>query len=204
MGEEEAQPLFRLRRKRSFSERSELSASEVGTTHHTFLEFVSLRRVGSEIDLRQEAERIRDGSILSTKEIAALDFSAIASFWSSDVGRKILEHTENIQREHPFTSRFRGNDFARIGLEKGEKLLADDFVVLQGVIDIAVILPSEIWLLDFKTDQINEPDLEGRLKYYRLQLVLYAEALSKIYQRPVTHRWLHFLALQKTISLSEN
>jgi hypothetical protein len=32
-------------------------------------------------------------------------------------------------------------------------------------------------------------------------LKLYAQALGKIYSRPVTARWLHFLAARKTVEL---
>ncbi len=204
--EEEGQPLFRLRDKRTVPEimARELSASEAGTAHHTFLEFVSLEKMGNETDLRQEAERIGQGGILSAKEIAALNFAAIASFWNSVVGKQIFGHAEDVHREHPFTSRLDGNDFAKLNLGKNVEALTGEFVVLQGVIDIAVILPKEIWLLDFKTDQMTESDLETRTEYYRQQVILYSDALGKIYQRPVTRRWLHFLALQKTVSVSED
>ena len=78
----------------------------------------------------------------------------------------------------------------------------DEFIVLQGVIDLAVILPGEIWLLDFKTDQIKKSEMDERAQHYRTQVRLYADAMSKIYRRPVTQRWLHFLALQKTLEYS--
>ena len=74
--------------------------------------------------------------------------------------------------------------------------------MLQGVIDLAVILQNEIWVLDFKTDGIKEAELGERENYYRQQVALYADAMEKIYNRPVTKRWLHFLALQKTIEIA--
>jgi ATP-dependent exoDNAse (exonuclease V) beta subunit len=43
--------------------------------------------------------------------------------------------------------------------------------------------------------------LAGRRRLYEPQLKLYAKALSRIYSRPVTNCWLHFLTARKTIIL---
>ena len=67
---------------------------------------------------------------------------------------------------------------------------------MQGVADLVVLLPEEIWLVDFKTDEIRKDELPDRIKTYTPQLKLYAQALGKIYSRPVTNCWLHFLSLR--------
>ena len=72
---------------------------------------------------------------------------------------------------------------------------------MQGVIDLAVVMPEEIWVLDFKTDHFAGADLEAKIRIYRPQLSLYAQAIARIYGRPVTRRWLHFFALSRTIQL---
>ncbi len=196
---------FRFRPKKSgatkVGENSAVTAAEIGTAHHTFLELVSLDRVSNANALRAEAERIQQSGLLSAEEVGALDLSAIAAFWNSDVGQKIVAQAACLQREHPFTARLNGNDLGRFGLSGDRKNFGDEFIVLQGVIDLAVILPDEIWVLDFKTDQINEAEIGERANYYRQQVALYADAMEKIYRRPVTRRWLHFLARQKTLEI---
>jgi ATP-dependent helicase/nuclease subunit A len=77
-------------------------------------------------------------------------------------------------------------------------LSRDEFVVVQGIADLVVFQPEEIWLLDYKTDQVEPDRLSERIKAYTPQLAVYALALSRIYQRPVTRRWLHFLKLNRT------
>jgi ATP-dependent helicase/nuclease subunit A len=77
--------------------------------------------------------------------------------------------------------------------------LEAEFVVVQGVADLAVLLPGEIWLVDFKTDEITANELREKKRLYEPQLKLYALALEKIYSRPVTERWLHFLSARKTV-----
>jgi ATP-dependent exoDNAse (exonuclease V) beta subunit len=66
---------------------------------------------------------------------------------------------------------------------------------------LVVLLPKEIWLLDFKTDQIRADELPGKIKLYKPQLKLYASALAKIYLRPVANCWLHFLDARKTVEV---
>jgi ATP-dependent exoDNAse (exonuclease V) beta subunit len=64
-----------------------------------------------------------------------------------------------------------------------------------------VLLPDEIWLADFKTDEIRANGLAEKIKIYWPQLKLYASALSRIYGRPVTNCWLHFLSARKTVDV---
>ena len=58
------------------------------------------------------------------------------------------------------------------------------------------------WLVDFKTDDVNAKELPEKIKTYSPQLQLYARALEKIYARPVTNCWLHFLAVRKTATIN--
>ena len=78
----------------------------------------------------------------------------------------------------------------------------DEFVVVQGVADLLVRLPDEMWLLDFKTDQVKAGEIETKVAAYAPQLRLYALALERIYGRRVTRGWLHFLACGTTASVS--
>ena len=67
---------------------------------------------------------------------------------------------------------------------------------MQGVADLAVILHAEIWLVDFKTDRLSAAELPGKVNHYKPQLRLYGAALQRIYRRPVTGLYLHFLSLK--------
>jgi ATP-dependent helicase/nuclease subunit A len=69
------------------------------------------------------------------------------------------------------------------------------------VADLAVLLPKEILLVDFKTDDVAAKDVPGKIKIYAPQLKLYARALEKIYVKPVTNCWLHFFAVGKTVEV---
>ena len=128
-----------------------------------------------------------------------VDLSAVTAFWRSDLGSRLLAHSSSIQREVPFTARLDRNSDAEIPLLS--KIPEGEFIIVQGVVDLAVILPTELWLVDFKTDALRVTELEEKRSDYERQLKLYGLALQRIYHRPVTALWLHFLALKQTVPL---
>jgi len=176
-----------------------VTAAERGIAHHTFLQMISLARVGSPRELQEEAERLRSEAVLSAEEIKSLDLGAITAFWKSDVGKQILHRRNSVHREIPFTARFTAEDLAALELLPDAADLDGEFFVVQGYIDLAVILPEEIWPVDFKTDAVSGPELDAKSADYGRQLKLYGLALQRIYHRPVAALWLHFLMLRKTI-----
>ena len=184
--------------------RRKLSATESGAAHHTFLQHVPLARADDPLALAAEADRLAAAGILTPDERAGLDIESVAAFWKSDTGQKIRSQpAERIGRELPFTARFSPKDLAGIIGTETPQELENEFVVVQGVADLAVLLPDEIWLLDFKTDAIRTADeRQERIRTYTRQLRLYADALSRIYSRRVTNCWLHFLATRQTVRVS--
>jgi len=180
----------------------EVTAADIGTAHHRFLEHVSLSATRSETALAAEAQRLEREGRLTADEVAVLDVAALAAFWNSDVGLKIRGQSEFVRRELLFTARFAPSELDRIIHHQGESGMTDEFVVVQGIADLVVLLPEEIWLLDFKTDEVQPAEIGEKVKFYEPQLRVYALALERIYQRRVTGCWLHFLACGETTSVA--
>ena len=175
-----------------------LSAAAVGTAHHKFLQHLSLAGAMDIPGLKAEIRRMESRGILSGTEAAALDLSAVAAFWNSATGEKIRRHAAAVRRELAFTAKFSAAELTEIIGTAAAPDLKGEFVVVQGVADLVVRLPGEIWLVDFKTDAVRAAALAAKTKSYAPQLRLYARALEKIYDRPVTHCWLHFLTARWT------
>lgn len=192
--------LVRSTAERAVRSESGISATERGTLHHLFLQWMDLARADSVLDLRNEGERLRRASVLSEEELRNIDFAALAAFWQSEVGIRIRQRRDQVQRELPFTTRLSAPDLRWLGVLPPEAALDDEeFVVVQGQVDLAVVLEKEIWLLDFKTDRISAEQTVQRAETYRTQIQIYALALERIFGRPVTARWLHFLAAGMTV-----
>jgi ATP-dependent helicase/nuclease subunit A len=181
-----------IRRKTSAA--SGLGGAEVGAAVHKFLQHCALDAAADVTGLEAEAIRLTTQGLLADVERRAVDLATVARFWSSDCGRMIREHSPHVSREVPFTARLSAADLRAIDPKLAqEAMAAEEFVVVQGVADLMVILPAEIWLLDFKTDAVSSGGLAAKVAAYAPQLRLYALALGRIYQRPVTRCWLHFL-----------
>jgi ATP-dependent helicase/nuclease subunit A len=178
-----------------------LSAAEIGIAHHSFLEFVAPERAGGVAELRREAARLEQEGALTAEQARALDFKMLAAFWASDLGLKIRANPEALRRELAFTVRATAAELAGITGEPLEAGLDGEFIVVQGVVDVALLLPGEIVVLDFKTDAMDSSRLGEKLGLYAPQLRLYARALSSIYRRPVSACWLYFLALNQAVSV---
>jgi ATP-dependent helicase/nuclease subunit A len=201
--DDEAKPFLKFDRviktARATTGVKKLSAAEIGSAHHAFLEQVQLHCIEDVASLRKEGERLVANGFLSDDEIACIDFEHLAQFWQSPVAREIICNHQLVRRELPFTARFSAKDFGDINLEFAPP--DGEFVIVQGVVDLAVISPDQIWILDFKTDHAKESDLGEKVAEYRPQLALYARALERIYNRQVTKRWLHFLSVGKTVAV---
>jgi ATP-dependent helicase/nuclease subunit A len=186
---------------RPVSPAPKLTAADIGNAHHEFLQLVSLDRTGSAADLAQEARRLQREGRLTLEQLAVLDFDGLAAFWDSILGRRICAEKEFVQRELAFTARFAPAELPEIFGQAPDPSLDGEFILVQGVVDLAVIAPKEIWLIDFKTDQIAPEELAPRVRTYEPQLRLYSAALSKIHQRPVSEAWLYFLTSRMAIAL---
>jgi ATP-dependent helicase/nuclease subunit A len=175
-----------------------LNAAEIGAAHHKFLQHFALENAE---DLTAEADRLAQENYLSPEERSALHLPTLAAFWHSELGRKILARRDAVRRELPFTARFSPQELTAITGAPADATLAPEHVMVQGVADLVVLLPAEIWLLDFKTDSVTAASLAEKVRIYSPQIELYARALEKIFARPVTLRALHFLSAGQTVAV---
>src|SRR5262249_28197651 len=153
---------------------------DLGSVHHTFLQFLSLDRVGSADELKAESERLVRQKTLTRDAAALLDFDSLATFWRSEPGERIRRQKTAVRRELRFTARLPAIEIAQLLGKPAGGELANEFVIIQGVADLAVVLPEEIWLVDFKTDTVKNHEVADKTRFYEPQLKLYARAMSEI------------------------
>jgi ATP-dependent helicase/nuclease subunit A len=178
------------------------SAVERGLAHHRFLQFADWNALSRPEGVAAEIERLTRAGRLTRAEADVLDRAALEALGQAELGRAVRAEAAHLRRELEFTARLHPADFAALGIPCEPGLAPDEFVVVQGVVDLAVIAPDRIWIADFKTDAITPAELDSRAASYAPQLRLYARALHRVYGRPVTAAWLHFLALNRTVPVA--
>ena len=70
---------------------------------------------------------------------------------------------------------------------------SDDFIIVQGIIDLLVKTPGGLVIIDFKTDAVSADGETKRAAIYRGQLDLYAQAATVITGGNILSKWLYFL-----------
>ncbi|MBO4714748.1 MAG: PD-(D/E)XK nuclease family protein, partial [Verrucomicrobia bacterium] len=130
---------------------------------------------------------------LLTEEVASsISAEEISRFWQTDLAKDILRKWEYVQREVSFSIRLTAEQFTSMGIESGIEG-TDETLVIQGVIDLMMIDENEIWLLDYKSDQITADNIQSKIKSYLPQVRLYTYALESIYKLPVTRCYIVFM-----------
>ncbi|MGV3771556.1 MAG: 3'-5' exonuclease, partial [Verrucomicrobiales bacterium] len=183
--------------------KSNKAGTEIGKAYHTVLEHTPIEALSDEKQVRQCIGKLTEIGILTEDQASHIQPEKLTEFWQSDIGGEIQKNAPYIKRELPFTARFTCADLKAFE-PASDALVAlpdDEFIIVQGAVDLAVILPREIWLIDFKSDYVAEGEEITKVEQYTPQLNLYALALEKVYNRPVSRKWLRLLIPGKTFEV---
>ena len=177
------QPSFRLRKEQG---------KNYGNAIHAALQHIQYENCGSVSMIQQEIVRLVEEHYLTEEQGNLVNCEKIAKFFATDIGKKLRSGTEYL-REFKFSILDRGEIYGQ-GLE-GEEVL------LQGVVDCALLEKDGITVLDFKTDFVTEESLTAKINHYRSQVLAYADALCRIYEMPVKMRYLYFFHLDRLVEI---
>ena len=167
-------------------------AKSYGNAIHAVMQYIRYENCGSPAAVEAEIHHLAQEGFLSREQAQMADAREIAAFFETDIGRKLSGGAACL-REFKFSILDEGSHYAR-DLE-GEKVL------LQGVVDCALLEEDGITILDFKTDRVTEDSVEKVVNRYRLQVQTYAEALTRIYELPVKASYLYLFRLDRLVKL---
>jgi ATP-dependent helicase/nuclease subunit A len=86
-------------------------------------------------------------------------------------------------------------------LDPYDKDLENESVLLQGVVDCAIMEEKGITILDFKTDYVTEETVIQAAMRYAPQVNAYAGALSRIFEKEIVGKALYFFRLNRFVWL---
>ena len=187
----ENRPYFRNFRKASFAG-SEVTGQTYGNAVHKVMQYIRFEACASVKAVDEEIKRLLTENLITAEQASIVDPQPIAELFSTQLGQK-LRSAEHLLREFKFSVLEDAGNYVP-GLKNEQ-------VLLQGVVDCAIIEPDGITVLDFKTDRVTEQTLAGVLDGYKLQVSAYANALQKIYRLPVKEAWLYFFRLKRFVAV---
>ena len=167
------------------------SGREYGTAIHTLMQYLRFDGCGTPEGLESEIRRIVERNLLTAEQGAAADREGILAFFRTELGQKMTNG--EVLREFKFSIL---DDAAKYGQGlEGEQIL------LQGVVDCALIEEDGITIVDFKTDYVTDQTLESVTERYRNQVCVYADALERICEKCIKGRFLYFFHLRKLVNV---
>ncbi len=187
----QARSFLKKFRKPSFAHKSQ-SGLEYGNAHHMLMQHICYEKCTSVEDVSMEVARLIKQGLLTPQQAQMIDCQNIAAFFNTDMGKQ-LRTAQRVLREFKFS--------ILDDAEKYASQMSGEKVLLQGVVDCALIQPDGIIVLDFKTDRVTEDSLMQTAEQYRQQVMVYAEAMERIFQMPVKSVQLYFLRISQFVTI---
>ena len=163
-----------------------------GSAMHAALQYLKYENCSDVQEVKAEIHRLVIEGFLTQEQGALVNGEKLARFFQTEPGRKLRSGAPCL-REFKFSILDDGCHYGE-GLE-GEQVL------LQGVVDCALLESEGITVIDFKTDRVTEETVCAAVERYSLQVQTYADALSRIYEMPIKQKMLYFFALDRFMEL---
>ncbi|MFA6186884.1 MAG: helicase-exonuclease AddAB subunit AddA [Phycisphaerae bacterium] len=168
------------------------SSLVVGSATHLVMQNIDLDRIDVERTIKQLLEK----GCIDKQTAGKIDKSAIEKFFNSDIGLLLQDKNNIIMREWPFTYAASAAD-----LYPDAGTIGDEKIIVQGIIDMLIKTPNGLIVIDFKTDRINQSQLQQRAERYAPQLKWYCKAAGEILGQKNTTGRLYFLATGLAINI---
>ncbi len=178
---------IRFWRKPSFEEKI-TDGRAYGNAIHSVMQYIRYDACGSREAVSGEIARLVKEEYISQECGELADSGRIAAFFETELGKKLRE-SRNVLREFKFSI-----------LDEGEKYtdgLYGEKVLLQGVVDCALLERDGITVLDFKTDSVKDGCTAPLTEKYAAQVQAYADALARIYRMPIKEKLIYYFSVGK-------
>ena len=126
--------------------------------------------------------------LITPAEAGSVDPEAVAAFFRSPFGMRMLSLHDSIHRETAFTIEIKCSELHK---DDADGAACGETMLLQGVIDCWFETGDGLVLLDYKTDYVPEGRSDMIRDRYKVQLQYYTKALEKITGKKVTERYLY-------------
>jgi ATP-dependent helicase/nuclease subunit A len=164
----------------------------IGTATHLVIARLDLGKpITKEVIEETKEKLLADGAI--TELVAEhINTGSIITFFEGELGRTARDTENRVWCEWPFTFALPASFVARDS-SLVARVVEDETVIVQGIIDMLIQTPQGLVVIDFKTDDVTAKKVSERAELYRQQLELYGRAAGTILKAETSGKWLYFL-----------
>ena len=176
------------------------TAAEIGTIIHLIFEKINLDKVYFVTTIQEEIERLVENQFITEEDAKVVDPYMIFKFYHSEIGLRLLESYKSgkeVKRELSFFTNISVNEYDdNIKINKG-----NDYLRLQGIIDLVFEEEDGLVLVDYKTDFFKKGMESEIISRYKVQIDLYKRTLEKIYNKKVKQSYIYLYKVEKAIEV---
>lgn len=175
-----------LRRPR-FLEQEVMSATERGTIVHALMQHINFQKAIHAGGFEAELARLTEQGLMTQAELEHIDLKFVAAFFHTELAERIVA-SPLVKREVPFSYGIKASE----AYPDASGNIADEPILVQGVIDCIFEEADGLVLVDYKTDAVRSPSALADIKdRYTLQIQLYTRAIQDIWRKPVKEAYLY-------------
>ncbi len=163
-----------------------------GNALHAVMEYIHYGACTDKKGVSDELARLVEEGYITEEQLQMVDAEKIARFFATEIGKK-LQNSAQVLREFKFSILDDAASYA--------PNVDNEQILLQGVVDCALLEEDGITVIDFKTDRVTASTLHEAAEQYRAQVSAYARALKRIYQKPVKAVLLYFFEQDQFVAM---
>ena len=176
-----------------------LSAAQIGSLNHLFMQRVDLSRPCDAADLGEQVGELARQGLFQAEYLDILDVEGAAGFFAGQLGKAMLAEPGAVYRELPFVLAIEPGELAQGVKAEGPA----DRPIVRGIIDLLIVRDQQATIVDFKTDRLQQADLAGRAQSYKWQMSMYARAVREILGASAVRKVLYFLRAGEMVEIDQ-
>lgn len=182
-------------------EKEKISGTERGTIVHLVMEVLDLKNVSSVNDIKSQIRGFVSKGIITEKQASIVNPYKIYKFFASNIGKRML-NAEIINREKSIYAQVNMKDiyiYEKLINNDDKKLYDNESVMLRGIVDAYFEEDNQIVLVDYKTDFVNEENINQIIEKYKKQLDLYADIIETLTGKSVKEKCIYLFGVDEAV-----
>ncbi|EGT2202337.1 helicase-exonuclease AddAB subunit AddA [Clostridioides difficile] len=182
-------------------EREKISGAERGTIVHLVMEVLDLKNVSNVNDIKSQIRGFVSKGIITEKQASIVNPYKIYKFFESNIGKRML-NAELINREKSIYAQVNMKDiyiYEKLINNDDKKLYDEESVMLRGIVDAYFEEDNQIVLVDYKTDFVNEENINQIIEKYKKQLDLYADIIETLTGKSVKEKCIYLFGVDEAV-----